>query len=129
MIIEFSWWLINQKKSRDLVWSSFHMKYSFILWFYLIHLFFMYHVTQCIKIAFCQPTMTWKRHPMPVNKQNCSYNTRLLFSLLLLLLLFLFCCHPLHARIHMSLSLLSSVDDHYIQIYTRARERATTQYY
>lgn len=41
------------------------------------------------------------------------------------LLLFFFCCHPLHARIHMSLSLLSSVDDHYIQIYIHIRVRAS----
>ena len=43
---------------------------------------------ECIKIVLCQPTMTWKRRSIAVNKQNCSYSSSSPLLLLLLLLFF-----------------------------------------
>ena len=53
-----------------------------VIYYCLTDLFLsLRHVIAYSKIAFfCQLTMTWKRHSMPVNKQNCSYSIRHLFS-------------------------------------------------
>jgi len=79
-MIEREYWMFvydEEQRTKKFFFFTFY----FILFCYsiLTSLFAFSRMITCIKIAFCQPTMTWKRRLIAVNKQNCSYSTRLLF--------------------------------------------------